>query len=281
MALSENIRLKYLNSMGVTVWQSRFASDMIPPQMEPAPVISTDAVIPARFASDMIPPQIEPAPVISTDVVIPARFDSEMIPPQMEPAPVISTVAVIPDSWEKCRADVIQCKQCTLCTTRTQTVFGEGNVNADWLFIGEAPGEHEDQQGKPFIGEAGQLLTGLLHAMRLTREEVFITNILKCRPPHNRDPHVDEIKKCRDYLRRQIALIQPKMIIAVGRIAAQTLLDTNEGIGKLRGEVHYIENVPLIAIYHPAYLLRSLIQKRKAWQDLQFALQTFKSRKNG
>ncbi len=210
-----------------------------------------------------------------------SRFTPEIIAPPLEPINVISIEATTLDSWEQLRADVIQCEQCTLCTTRTQTVFGEGNVNADWLFIGEAPGEYEDQHGKPFVGEAGQLLTELLHAMRLTREEVFITNILKCRPPQNRDPHVDEIKKCRDYLRRQIALIQPKMIIAVGRIAAQTLLDSRETIGKLRGEVHYVENIPLIAIYHPSYLLRSLIEKRKAWQDLQFALQTFKSRKNG
>ncbi|MEI7840657.1 MAG: uracil-DNA glycosylase [Methylococcaceae bacterium] len=208
-----------------------------------------------------------------------SRFTAEVIAPRLEPIDVISieqATPETPDSWESLRADVIQCEQCTLCTTRTQTVFGEGNVNADWLFIGEAPGEYEDEQGKPFVGEAGQLLTKLLHAMRLTREEVFITNVLKCRPPQNRDPHVDEIKQCRDYLRRQIALIQPKIIIAVGRIAAQTLLNTHEKIGKLRGEVHYVENIPLIAIYHPSYLLRSLIEKRKAWQDLQFALHEFK-----
>ncbi len=208
-----------------------------------------------------------------------SRFTAEVIAPPLEPIDVISieqATPETPDSWESLRADVIQCEQCTLCTTRTQTVFGEGNVNADWLFIGEAPGEYEDEQGKPFVGEAGQLLTKLLHAMRLTREEVFITNVLKCRPPQNRDPHVDEIKQCRDYLRRQIALIQPKIIIAVGRIAAQTLLNTHEKIGKLRGEVHYVENIPLIAIYHPSYLLRSLIEKRKAWQDLQFALHEFK-----
>ena len=210
-----------------------------------------------------------------------SRFTPEIIAPPLEPINVISIEATTSDSWEQLRSDVIQCEQCTLCTTRTQTVFGEGNINADWLFIGEAPGEHEDEQGKPFVGDAGQLLTQLLHAMRLTREEVFITNILKCRPPQNRDPHVDEIKQCRDYLRRQIALIQPKIIIAVGRIAAQTLLNTHENIGKLRGEVHYVENIPLIAIYHPSYLLRSLIEKRKAWQDLQFALHTFKSQKNG
>lgn len=183
----------------------------------------------------------------------------------------------IPDSWETLRAEVSDCKLCTLCTSRTQTVFGDGNINADWLFIGEAPGENEDLQGKPFVGEAGKLLTQMIRAMKLTREEVFITNILKCRPPHNRDPHIDEIKRCRDYLQRQITLVKPKIIVAVGRIAAQTLLGTNETIGKLRSKVHHIENTPLIAIYHPSYLLRSPIEKRKAWQDLQFAMLTFKS----
>lgn len=202
--------------------------------------------------------------------------DSTIAPIEFDAHHVVLTEVVVPDSWEKCRADVSGCKLCTLCTTRTQTVFGEGNENADWLFIGEAPGQQEDEQGRPFIGDAGQLLTEMLRAMNLTRNEIFIANILKCRPPQNRDPHVDEIKQCRNYLQRQIALIQPKIIIAVGRIAAQTLLETPEKIGKLRGTVHQFENIPLIAIYHPSYLLRSLTEKRKAWHDLQFALQTFK-----
>ena len=195
----------------------------------------------------------------------------------MPPVEQSQQIVITPDSWENLREQVYSCQACTLCTTRTQTVFGEGNPNADWFFVGEAPGENEDLQGGPFVGEAGQLLTQMLRAMSLTREEVFIANILKCRPPHNRDPHVDEIAHCRDYLRRQMALVKPKMIIAVGRIAAQTLLETHTTIGKLRGQVHHVENTPLIAIYHPSYLLRSLTEKRKAWQDLQFALQTFKS----
>lgn len=209
-----------------------------------------------------------------------SRFMPEPISRQSESAPIIKTEPLISDSWEQLRADVRLCQLCSLCTTRTQTVFGEGNLNAKWLFIGEAPGQNEDEQGKPFVGEAGQLLTEMLRAMQLTREDIFITNILKCRPPQNRDPHADEIKQCRGYLRRQIALIQPKIIIAVGRIAAQTLLETNEAIGKLRGNVYRVENIPLIAIYHPAYLLRSLIEKRKAWHDLQFAMQTFKTLEN-
>ena len=180
------------------------------------------------------------------------------------------------DSWGTLRSQVTQCERCTLCTTRTNTVFGEGNPNAKWLFIGEAPGQEEDLQGRPFIGEAGKLLTEMLQAMQLTREEVFIANILKCRPPHNRDPHIDEIHACHDYLRQQIALINPKMIVAVGRISAQTLLETHDPIGTLRGKVHHFQEKPLIAIYHPAYLLRTPIEKRKAWQDLQFALRSFK-----
>ena len=206
----------------------------------------------------------------------PVSVISPTIAEQNTDLPNIILKESVTDSWEKCRTDVSNCQLCSLCTTRTQTVFGEGNENADWLFIGEAPGQHEDEQGRPFVGEAGQLLTEMCRAMKLTREEIFIANILKCRPPKNRDPHADEIKQCRDYLLRQIALIQPKIIIAVGRIAAQTLLETTEKIGKLRGNVHQFENIPLIAIYHPSYLLRSLTEKRKAWQDLQFALQTFK-----
>jgi DNA polymerase len=208
-----------------------------------------------------------------------SRFTPEPIILPIEPIKSLEPVSseiFVPDSWQTLRSQVSNCQLCSLCTTRTQTVFGEGNQNADWLFIGEAPGQHEDEQGRPFIGDAGQLLTEMLKAMKLTRDEIFIANILKCRPPKNRDPHVDEIEQCRSYLQRQIALVQPKIIIAVGRIAAQTLLETTEKIGKLRGNVYQFENVPLIAIYHPSYLLRSLTEKRKAWQDLQFALQTFK-----
>lgn len=229
MTLSETARLQYLDAMGITIWQRRFASEQIAVPIEPIK--------------------------------------------SLEP---VSSEIFVSDTWETLRKDVSNCQLCSLCTTRTQTVFGEGNENADWLFIGEAPGQHEDEQGRPFIGEAGQLLTEMLRAMKLTREEIFIANILKCRPPKNRDPHVDEIEQCRPYLQRQISLIKPKIIIAVGRIAAQTLLETTEKIGKLRGNVYQFENMPLIAIYHPSYLLRSPIEKRKAWQDLQFALQTFK-----
>ena len=147
------------------------------------------------------------------------------------------------------------------------------------MLVGEAPGQHEDEQGRPFVGNAGLLLTEMLRAIGLTREEVFITNILKCRPPNNRDPHADEVESCNDYLQRQQQLIQPKIILAVGRIAAQTLLKTDEPLTRLRGKVHAFNNTPVVVVYHPAYLLRSLPEKRKAWLDLTLAVQTVKDNK--
>lgn len=180
------------------------------------------------------------------------------------------------DSWHELQAEVAGCTKCALCSTRIQTVFGTGNKNADWLLIGEGPGQHEDEQGKPFVGNAGLLLTEMIRAMGLAREEVFITNIVKCRPPNNRDPHVDEVASCNDYLQRQIAMIRPKVILAIGRIAAQTLLNTDAPLSRLRSKIHALNGTPVIVVYHPAYLLRSLLEKRKAWQDLQLAMQVIK-----
>jgi DNA polymerase len=157
--------------------------------------------------------------------------------------------------------------------TRTQTVFGVGSLQPRWLVIGEAPGADEDRQGEPFVGRAGQLLTEMLRAVGLTREQVFIANILKCRPPENRDPKPEEAKSCEHYLQRQIALLQPRLILAVGRIAAQNLLQVETPIGKLRGEVHAWgpDRIPVVVTYHPAYLLRSPGQKARAWDDLCLA----------
>jgi len=179
------------------------------------------------------------------------------------------------NNWTLLAQEVSNCQKCDLYKTRTQTIFGSGNFNADWLFIGEAPGENEDLQGLPFVGNAGLLLTEMIRALGLKRNQVFIANILKCRPPNNRDPKVDEITACHDYLKRQQALINPKIIIAVGRIAAQKLLKSTAPIKELRGVVHKIDNIPLVVIYHPAYLLRFLGKKRVAWQDLQLALKTY------
>ena len=178
--------------------------------------------------------------------------------------------------WETLQAGVEACTLCELHNSRTQTVFGVGNRNADWLLIGEAPGRDEDQQGEPFVGRAGQLLNAMLQAIGLQREQVYIANILKCRPPNNRDPRPEEVVCCEPYLMRQIELIQPRLILALGRIAAQNLLNTETPIGKLRGRVHQFRStgIPLIATYHPAYLLRSPLEKRKSWQDLQLAFET-------
>ncbi len=184
-----------------------------------------------------------------------------------------------PDSanLDELRQVVSQCTKCELHRTRKQTVFGTGHSAAEWLIIGEAPGADEDRIGEPFVGRAGQLLTSMLRAMGLAREEVFIANILKCRPPNNRDPKPDEVDHCAAYLRQQIEFIQPKIILVVGRIAAQSLLNTDTPIGKMRGQKFSYQDteIPVIATYHPAYLLRSPQQKRNAWEDLKFALQVY------
>ncbi len=175
--------------------------------------------------------------------------------------------------WPELRARVAACTRCSLCTTRTQTVFGVGNPHAEWLIVGEAPGAEEDRQGEPFVGRAGLLLNSMLRAVGLAREQVFIANVLKCRPPGNRDPAPGEAAECMPYLEQQIALLRPKIMLAVGRIAAQNLLRTDVTLGRLRQQVHRFGSfqVPLVVTYHPAYLLRSPTEKRKAWEDLKFA----------
>lgn len=180
--------------------------------------------------------------------------------------------------WQMLEEQVSTCTRCALHECRTQTVFGTGNRNADWMIIGEAPGAEEDKQGEPFVGRAGMLLNEMLFAAGYQRADVFIANILKCRPPANRDPSADEISRCQPYLQRQIELIKPKLILAVGRVAAHGLLQTTTQVGRLRGTLHsYGEmGTPLIVTYHPAYLLRSPLEKRKVWEDLQFAQAVFK-----
>lgn len=176
--------------------------------------------------------------------------------------------------WLSLEQAVSQCRRCEqLAAARTRTVFGVGNREADVLVIGEAPGRDEDAQGEPFVGRAGQLLNAMLKAIDLERDQIFIANILKCRPPGNRDPSPREAANCRDFLNRQIALIQPKVIFVVGRIAAQNLLDTDMPIGRMRGRKYVFEHpqagtIPVIVTYHPAYLLRQPGEKRKSWQDL-------------
>ena len=176
-------------------------------------------------------------------------------------------------TWDELRETVAACTSCSLHASRTQTVFGVGNPQADWMIIGEAPGAEEDRRGEPFVGRAGKLLDEMLRAVGQGRDRVFIANILKCRPPNNRDPKPEESAACRAYLQRQIELIQPKIILAVGRIAAHLLLETDEPVGRLRGSRHQLGDTPLVVTYHPAYLLRSPSQKRKAWDDLCLAKQ--------
>ncbi|MEP6549428.1 MAG: uracil-DNA glycosylase [Gammaproteobacteria bacterium] len=175
--------------------------------------------------------------------------------------------------WIELRARVAACTRCTLSNTRTQTVFGVGSRRAQWLIVGEAPGAEEDRQGEPFVGRAGQLLNSMLRAIGLSREQVFIANVLKCRPPGNRDPTATEAAECLPYLEQQIALLKPRILLAVGRIASQNLLRTDVTLGRLRQQVHHFgaTKVPLVATYHPAYLLRTPADKRKAWEDLKFA----------
>ncbi len=200
--------------------------------------------------------------------------DSTVLPVDQEPDLPGAAGVDEAASLETLQKTVAACTLCELHRTRTQTVFGTGHPHAEWLVIGEAPGFEEDRKGEPFVGRAGQLLTKMLLAIGLTRDQVFITNILKCRPPENRDPHQEEIVNCHPYLHQQISFIQPKIILAMGRIAAQALLDTNTSIGRLRGIPHQYGDtgIPVVATYHPAYLLRSPQQKRRAWEDLKLAV---------
>lgn len=195
-------------------------------------------------------------------------------PMNQAPKPTSKNKDLSTISWEELAACVKNCTLCDLHKTRTQTVFGVGNKNADLLIIGEAPGANEDKQGEPFVGRAGKLLNSMLNAIDLNRQDVYIANIVKSRPPNNREPSPEEVAACTPYLTRQIALIQPKLILALGRIAAHFLLATNEAMGNLRGKkfTYGEQNTPLIVTYHPAYLLRSPREKRKSWSDLELVV---------
>jgi DNA polymerase len=207
--------------------------------------------------------------------------------PPAQPAPLAAGRADVSTlDWPALRRAVADCRACSLCQSRRQTVFGTGHVQAQWLLVGEAPGEQEDAQGEPFVGAAGQLLDRMLAALALTRAEdgpqppgqrVYITNTLKCRPPRNRNPSAEEMATCEPFLARQVALLGPRLILALGRFAVQALLRSDEPIGKLRGRVHRYEGVPVIVSYHPAYLLRSPHEKAKAWEDLCLAASVFEA----
>lgn len=191
------------------------------------------------------------------------------------PAPAAVDVSAL--DWDGLRDTVAACRRCGLCAQRRQAVLGVGGVRAPWLFVGEGPGADEDAQGEPFVGQAGKLLDSMLSAIGLERgEAVYIANVVKCRPPGNRTPTHDEAQACAPFLDRQIALIQPKLIVALGKTAATRLLGTEASLASLRGKVHRYGDVPVIVTYHPAYLLRSLPEKAKAWEDLLFARRTLR-----
>lgn len=205
---------------------------------------------------------IQPVPAKQLDRTTPLKTSQRLDMPQKN-----ETIARM--DWSQLEQTVAACQLCSLSQTRTQTVFGIGTQQAELMIIGEAPGEQEDKTGQPFVGPAGKLLDNMLLAIGLTRtQHVYIANVLKCRPPGNRDPSPDEIAYCSAYLRRQVALIQPKVILLLGRFSAQTLLETTITIGKLRGQIHHYQEVPAVVTYHPAYLLRSPAEKAKAWADL-------------
>ncbi len=214
---------------------------------------------------------------IGIDVWVPRR--TAQSPEAVAAQPLVT--AAEPDSagWEALRSEVLGCTKCALHSTRTQGVFGVGSREARWLVVGEAPGAEEDRRGEPFVGRAGHLLDAMLRAIGLSRgTNVYIANVLKSRPPGNRDPKPEEVAACMPYLLRQVQLLQPLLMLAVGRIAAQNLLNTDAPLGRLRGRVHHFGelNTPLIVTYHPAYLLRTPGDKRKAWEDLKFARDVFR-----
>jgi len=255
-------QLAMLREMGVRVWAA---------QDEPAgaPIVAEEAdaavVAPPSVTAPAHAPLAPPRPLV-------------MAAPGAALPTGIATMA-----WPELRATVAACTACTLCESRTQTVFGVGHERAHWMIVGEAPGEQEDRQGEPFVGKSGQLLDNMLRAIALTRAEaeparqVYIANTLKCRPPGNRNPAPAELAACEAFLIRQVQLVQPKIILAMGRFAVQSLLRSTEPIGRLRGRVHHYQGVPLIVTYHPAYLLRNLDDKAKAWDDLCLALETVRA----
>lgn len=261
------IRLQYLEAMGIDVWVPRHVSVAAQALQASADIDAGESLGPldgCMAAGGM--PSVEQTETHPDDLAIGQAEDNEALRSDNTES-----------AWHELQREVSVCRACSLCETRTQTVFGVGSHHASWMLIGEAPGQNEDLQGEPFVGKAGQLLTEMLRAIGLRREEVYIANILKCRPPNNRDPQAEEVAACHRFLQRQIAQLQPKIILAVGRIAAQNLLKTQQPLAKLRGQQHRLENIPLVVVHHPAYLLRALTEKAKAWDDLQFALSVYQS----
>jgi DNA polymerase len=224
------------------------------------PLQGRDHGIPSSTLQGAVAPALRPAP---------ARPNASPAPLQVHGQRPTGVEVM---GWDALAQAVAACRACKLCEGRRNTVFGVGPARADWLVVGEAPGENEDLQGEPFVGPAGKLLDNMLAALGLNRRQhVYIANVLKCRPPGNRNPEPDEVALCEPFLRRQVELLQPKVILAMGRFAVQSLLQTAEPIGRLRGRAHAYNGVPVVVTYHPAYLLRNLPDKAKAWADLCLA----------
>jgi DNA polymerase len=250
-----------LREMGLRLWPQAAVAD---PGSEPVP-------------GAVVEPAAEPLASLAAPVAGAATALRTHVP-AVDRMPAAAPTAEM--DWPALREAVAGCTACRLCEGRRQTVFGVGHPRAHWMIVGEAPGEQEDPQGEPFVGKSGQLLDQMLRAIGLTRAEaeparqVYIANTVKCRPPGNRNPEPDELAQCEPFLVRQIRLVQPRIILAMGRFAVQSLLRSTEPIGRLRGRVHQFEGVPLVVTYHPAYLLRNLADKARAWDDLCLALET-------
>lgn len=230
-------------------------------------------------------PAVEEAPVAAAaPMAAPVAAPVAVAPTLTFPAPAVdgpAATALSDLGWDQLAATVAGCRNCRLCEARKQAVFGVGDRQADWLFVGEGPGAEEDERGEPFVGQAGKLLDAMLAAIDLKRgDDVYIANAVKCRPPANRTPEPEETAACWPYLERQIALMQPKLIVALGRPAAQTLLQTEIKIGAARGRLHQYRGIPVIVTYHPAYLLRNLPDKALAWQDLLLMRRTMRDLKS-
>ncbi|MEZ5590372.1 MAG: uracil-DNA glycosylase family protein [Gammaproteobacteria bacterium] len=274
----------YLQLLGIDIYQRRSLPVDTVSASRPAdtPAVPEPQSVPAPADTPALPDRGPPAGTASHTADLPLMTEQPPATPSLavtrsNTAESGETPPQTPEqapeqAWAALRQQVEQCTACPLYQTRTQAVFGVGNQNADCMIIGEAPGADEDRLGEPFVGRAGKLLDLMLQAIGLNRADVYIANILKSRPPNNRDPKPTEIEACWPFLVRQIELVQPRLIIAMGRIAAQNLLHLDVPVGRLRGSVHRFEQqIPLIVTYHPAYLLRSPLQKRKSWEDLKLA----------
>jgi uracil-DNA glycosylase len=264
MALASRAK-RYLAAMGIEVWEQRqrqLDTVSVPQQGSECFAGADTAAERARPAMS-----VEPAPPATGATEVSPGADSR------GGAPAVDATEVVRLDWEALARRVAGCTACELHRGRINTVFGVGDRSADWMIIGEAPGSEEDRQGEPFVGRAGRLLNAMLEAVGLSRNQVYIANTLKCRPPGNRDPRPEEMTCCHAYLARQIDLVRPRLILSVGRISAQSLLQTDQPVGRLRGRIHRLPDsqIPLVVTYHPAYLLRKPTEKRKAWADLKLA----------